>query len=86
MIKTHGTGNAIEDPLELWLTYLASSFGKDNNQDQFCIMSSVKSNMDHLELGFLSKHVRASPEETCSSLEETSDSYSRWFVVADLSA
>ncbi|MGW7531623.1 amino acid adenylation domain-containing protein [Amycolatopsis sp. NPDC054798] len=46
-VEAHGTGTHVGDPIEI--TALARAFGRYTEDTQFCAVSSVKSNIGHLE-------------------------------------
>ncbi|MDT0490377.1 amino acid adenylation domain-containing protein [Streptomyces griseus] len=46
-IEAHGTGTHVGDPIEI--TALTRAFGQHTSDTQFCAVSSVKSNIGHLE-------------------------------------
>jgi acyl transferase domain-containing protein/cation diffusion facilitator CzcD-associated flavoprotein CzcO/acyl carrier protein/nucleoside-diphosphate-sugar epimerase len=46
-IEAHGTGTELGDPIEV--TGLTQAFRKDTQDNEFCAIGSVKSNMGHLE-------------------------------------
>jgi|GEM_PF-1005358 len=46
-IEAHGTGTALGDPIEI--AGLTKAFGKSTDEQQFCVIGSVKSNIGHCE-------------------------------------
>ncbi|WP_410511159.1 SDR family NAD(P)-dependent oxidoreductase [Paenibacillus sp. BR2-3] len=46
-LEAHGTGTSLGDPIEI--AGLSKAFGQYTNDKQFCSISSVKSNIGHLE-------------------------------------
>lgn len=46
-LEAHGTGTSLGDPIEI--TGLTKAFGKHTQDEQFCAIGSVKSNIGHLE-------------------------------------
>lgn len=46
-IEAHGTGTELGDPIEI--TGLSQAFGYRQDDEQFCAIGSIKSNMGHLE-------------------------------------
>ncbi|MCB0746873.1 MAG: type I polyketide synthase, partial [Ignavibacteriae bacterium] len=46
-IETHGTGTALGDPIEI--DALTNAFRHNTNENQFCAIGSVKSNLGHLD-------------------------------------
>lgn len=46
-IEAHGTGTPLGDPIEI--TALTQAFGEVPNQDPFCAIGSVKTNIGHLD-------------------------------------
>ncbi|MEZ4887302.1 MAG: amino acid adenylation domain-containing protein [Chitinophagales bacterium] len=48
-IETHGTGTRLGDPIEL--AALSQAFRKTTDKKQFCAISSIKTNIGHLDTG-----------------------------------
>ncbi|MFK7904756.1 MAG: beta-ketoacyl synthase N-terminal-like domain-containing protein, partial [Chitinophagales bacterium] len=48
-IETHGTGTRLGDPIEL--AALSQAFRKTTDKKQFCAISSIKTNVGHLDSG-----------------------------------
>ncbi len=48
-IETHGTGTRLGDPIEL--AALSQAFRKTTDKEQFCAISSIKTNIGHLDSG-----------------------------------
>ncbi|CAM2067521.1 Amino acid adenylation domain-containing protein [Sulfidibacter corallicola] len=46
-IEAHGTGTSLGDPVEI--AGLTKAFGAGTNQNQYCALGSIKSNIGHLE-------------------------------------
>ncbi|MGP3922722.1 condensation domain-containing protein [Streptomyces sp. 8N616] len=47
LIEAHGTGTRLGDPIEFQA--LSSAFARRTDRTQFCVLSSVKSNLGHLD-------------------------------------
>lgn len=75
-IECHGTGTPLGDPIEV--AALTHAYGKDNDEQQYCALGSVKANIGHLDTaagvaGFIKAIMALKAEEIPPTTNFTAD-------------